>query len=537
MKNPFSTLFSLTLCMVLANSSLLAQNASDALRHSQFGISGSARALGLGGAYSAVGGDLASATLNPAGLAVYRQSTFSITPQFLVSNANSSFLDATDSRQRTQMSVPSWGFTFTGKNYYEVGGQRREVEEGLKTYTFAIGVNQIENYTRTIDVTGFNTESSISDFFSELANAEGRSRDDISPNSLAGLAALTYVVDTLLNEPARYYPAVNGGNVAQTLNLMEQGRRNEIFLSMAGNVEDFLYFGASLGIQTLRYEQTLFFEENDTQNRHEFLQNDPQLPLESPMNRINYENAFTTRGTGINVRLGMIIRPIDQLRIGLSVQSPTYFSLRDQFEVSLAQDYSVILPNGLPGSEELSAAVDPGLFRYSLVTPYKATLGGMFLFGKNGFLSADIEVSDFSSASFSSDDYNYRTENVDIQDLYRTTINYRLGGEIRSGIFRFRAGTALFGDPLAEEAKRYLNYQAAQNGEVLVQSISSGGRFLLTGGFGIRQPKYFFDVTLVNQRQEDVFTPYSTSSTSVFNPAAVTNTVKTSLFVTIGFTI
>lgn len=518
--------------LILTGSQLVAQNETDAFRYSQTGISGSARAMGLGGAYSAVGADLASASINPAGLAVYRNNTFSISPQFSLNRTTSDFLDGRATVGNTQLNVPSWGFTFTGKNYYETGNERREVQEGLKSYTFAIGVNQLENYNRTIDVTGFNTESSISDFFSEQANFTGETRDFINPNSFAGLGARTFVVDTLLGQPASYYPAVNGGDITQRVNLAETGRRNEIFISMAGNFEDVVYFGASLGIQTLRYTQSLFLQETDTEGQHEFLQNNPDFPLESPMNVIRYENEFSTRGTGINVSMGVIVRPTDPLRIGLSVQSPTYFNLTDQFNIDLSQEYAIILPNGNLGSEELSASIEPGQYRYSLATPFRATVGAMYLLGKAGFITADVEYTDFSAANLSAEDYDFRPENDNIQAFYRSAVNYRVGGELRSGIFRLRAGAAFHGDPLTDDLKQYLDYEDL----VSIRSISSGGKTFFTGGFGIRQPKYFLDVTLVNERQEDVYTPYSTASTEIYNPTVVSTTSSFRVITTLGFT-
>ena len=48
-----------------------AQNEIDALRFSSYSSTGTARALAMGGAFSAVGADFSSAWLNPAGLALY----------------------------------------------------------------------------------------------------------------------------------------------------------------------------------------------------------------------------------------------------------------------------------------------------------------------------------------------------------------------------------------------------------------------------------------------------------------------------------
>ena len=60
-------LLSLGFILGLSVTILFGQNEIDALRHSQSTITGTARALGTGGAFSAVGADMSSAALNPAG--------------------------------------------------------------------------------------------------------------------------------------------------------------------------------------------------------------------------------------------------------------------------------------------------------------------------------------------------------------------------------------------------------------------------------------------------------------------------------------
>jgi hypothetical protein len=61
-----------------------AQNQVDALRYSQIYPGGTARSTAMGGAFGALGGDFYSASLNPAGLGVYRSSEFTFTPELLL---------------------------------------------------------------------------------------------------------------------------------------------------------------------------------------------------------------------------------------------------------------------------------------------------------------------------------------------------------------------------------------------------------------------------------------------------------------------
>jgi hypothetical protein len=86
------------LCFLFSALSLAAvhaQTASDALRFSyipQYG--GTARTVGVGGAMGALGGDFATISMNPAGLATYRMSEFTYSPGFHAAKAGSELLNS-----------------------------------------------------------------------------------------------------------------------------------------------------------------------------------------------------------------------------------------------------------------------------------------------------------------------------------------------------------------------------------------------------------------------------------------------------------
>lgn len=61
--------------------------ASDFAELSRTHLFGTARAMGMGGAFTSLGADLTSMALNPAGLGMYRSSEFSFTPLVSVSHA------------------------------------------------------------------------------------------------------------------------------------------------------------------------------------------------------------------------------------------------------------------------------------------------------------------------------------------------------------------------------------------------------------------------------------------------------------------
>src|SRR5687768_5505014 len=90
--------FLLCIAALATGAGALAQNEVDALRYSQLTFGGSARFMGMSGAFGALGGDISSLSFNPAGIAVYRKNEFSFTPAFY-SQSTSSLYNGTGSRE------------------------------------------------------------------------------------------------------------------------------------------------------------------------------------------------------------------------------------------------------------------------------------------------------------------------------------------------------------------------------------------------------------------------------------------------------
>ena len=519
--------------------SLFGQNEQDALLHSLYSSTGSARSLGMAGAFSAVGADLSSATLNPAGLGFYRRSEFGITPAFRLANNEAEFLGTINSASKTNFGIGSWGFAFFNQVYRDDGRKREEVEKGLKSYTLAFGQNQLDNYYREVRASGYNEFSSITDMFAERAS--GRFADQLlgDPNSLEGLAFTVFAIDTLAGSINQYFPAFNNGRIDQNMQMIETGRNNEWFIAFGGNVSDRIYFGLSMGVQSIRYSQQFIFQENDVNNLHRFYQNNPlnpSFPLEFPAASLEYEDEFSTAGNGINGRFGLIYRPVDALRVGISVQTPTFLSLTDEF-------YSRIRLEGDPGIFDgaQQQETERGQFDYRLRTPYRATLGLMYLFGKQGFISADVDLTDYTAARLSTNVpinspafYDFQSENAAIQRSYKQAVNVRLGGELRADAFRFRAGAGYFGSPFSDAGSAYIPFDRF-GGAVTATENLDASRLIFSLGAGLRQPNYYLDVTLMNQRRKDKFSPYVTESQQVFNPNVISTRSTFILATSLGF--
>ena len=535
---------------------LTAQNEIDALRHSQRSLVGTARTLGMGGAFSAAGADLSAASINPAGLGVYRSSTFVISPGFNTVNNRASLLEKTQNQGQTFMTLPSVGVAFTNLNYYDNGEDRYEQQAGLKSYTFAFGYNQLENYRRNgLAVGGFNPYSSISQMFAE--QAQGIPFGNLPFDSYPEIAFSTFVIDTVAGTSDTYFPAYSEGQIEQTFQLEESGRRNEWYAAIGGNFGDKLYLGASVNLQSVRYENTFNFNESDVDGLYEVydpnqdnfpLPGDPGFDLEIPSIALQFTDQYTTRGSGLGGQVGLIYRPVDALRVGLSAQTPTYLTLTDQFSSTLSHDF-------FDGVENTNSSIETELaeYTYSLFTPYRLTGGLMVLVNKAGFITVDAEYVDYSSAELSSgvssinnpDFYDFNAENQRIDELYRGVVNFRMGGEARLGIFRLRAGYAYYPSPFEGQGEEYLtlvpnmdDYReltGSDPADAVVPQSLDGSRTFLTVGAGIRQPNFFLDVSLVNQQQADKFSPYTLADPTQYVPTIVNQVSRNTINASMGF--
>src|SRR5690606_7033542 len=133
---------------------------------------------------------------------------------------------------------------------------------------------------------------------------------------------------------------------------------------------------------------------------------------------------------GFNLKAGLIYRPSDVVRFGASIQSPTFYSLHDEFTTELSSEFD---PGYLPGTNtSVANELLPGEFDYSLTTPFRANAGVALFASKYGFLTADVEFVNYSQGRLNSDfDGSLRNVNNDIKAAYGKAVNYRVGLEGR----------------------------------------------------------------------------------------------------------
>ena len=296
----------------------MAQEPADALRYSMMGHGGSARTRAIGGAVVSLGGDITAAAVNPAGLAFFKTSEFVFTPTLGFNNTKINYLDNQSSNKKTAFDISNFGFILPKEG---------SVNGNWRNFTVGLGMNRRANFNNQTTLKGTNNESSYSEkYLEELINKNVTNPNDAANNFPYGasLALNTFLIDTLSGPGgtvAGYKSlATPQTGVVQQQNIVTRGGINDYFIAASGNFMDRLFVGGGITFSQLKFERTSTYREDDaTSNK---------------TNNFNYfetTETLLTEGIGVGVNLGIIVRPIDQIRIGAAFHSPVLYNMDDLY--------------------------------------------------------------------------------------------------------------------------------------------------------------------------------------------------------------
>lgn len=445
-----------------------AQNEQDALRFSSFQTGGTTRSLSMGGAFGAIGGDFSSLAINPAGLGIYRKGEFAFTADFNTNQSEASYLNSSTPDRGYKMGLSHFGFV--------IPITMNRQNSGISGISFAIGYNKLKDYGQDITMKGVNNANSLTDEFVYTANHTSE-WDPFTD----GLAWETYLID-YDSLAGVYYSDFDGSSYGQTQrrSVSSSGSLGEFDFSMAANLSDKLFLGVTMGVQRANYTEVWEHSETDPDDVINFFE------------KFTYRNELNTQGTGVNFKLGLLAKPIEFIRLGASIQTPTVLKLNDYFQSSMATD----LDDG-QGTHEYEAT---GEFDYTITTPLRATASAAFIFKQLGLISVDYEFVDYTAANLSSSDYDFIDENEAVSERFRATSNLRIGAELHLASYYLRGGLSSYGNPYAE-------------GE------PNAGKNLttLSGGLGYRDNNFYVDFGLARSTWSQEYFLYGSNSASVDN--------------------
>lgn len=514
------------LCIsVFAGLPLIAQVPEDAIRMSWNAPSGTARQQAIGGAMGSLGGEITSLYVNPAGLGFFKTSEFVLSPSVSFLKGKSNYLgDFSSAEKQNNFNLGTTGFVF---------GSSGNRPSRWNSTAFSIAINRTANFNGRSFYQGVNDYSSFSEAFAEEFSQSGLPINVVlytAPLSLGTkLANYTYLIDTLtvngdievIGLPQRSAILSNSDAVVlQENDIQTRGGITELALGYAANMDDRIYIGGGLGIPIVNYERSATLRETDASG-----------DADNDFNYASYQEDYSSKGIGINAKLGLIFKPANQIRAGLSVHSPTLYGLREKTTGRIEADLEGYLRD--PGLSIANAdsiytqfGADIPEYRFDLVSPWKFLISGSYFFTESddvtqqkGFITADIEYvthgsSRFSSADQTGDNAYFRAVNEGVKYAYKGAFNFRAGGELKFSTFMTRLGFAWYGKPYDDKELK-------------------ASRMNISGGLGYRDKGIFVDLAYIYSMHKDVHFPYRLADKA--NVFANLKNNSSNVLLTVGF--
>lgn len=421
------------------------QGALDALPLVENHMKGTARYTAMAGAFGALGGDISTIRQNPAGLGIYRSSEITLTAGLNFYN------NSTTSNSRTNKNTD---FYFSGDNLGFVGTIQFR-NNALRTLNFGVSYINIANFDNKYRADWNNISSSLTQLIATQTTESGFLPSQLSyPESgnynpydhcpwLSVLAYNGYLINPI-NGDNSDYNAIYQPNQQTTGNAYlynrTKGSIDEYDINVSGNVSDMLYWGITLGITNIDYRLESHYGET-LQNAVLYEGNDLNA-LTPTLVSANYDlaNTLKTSGYGFGLKLGLIFRPVQFLRIGFAYHSPTYYQMTDTYWGGLG--YNVGTYSGSATDDNYT---DIGSTKYNCQTPWRVIGSIAGVIGKVALISVDYEYSNAKNIHYGSNysytDYTLTNENILTHLQGMSTV--RVGGEIRAtSALSLRAGYA-----------------------------------------------------------------------------------------------
>lgn len=363
---------------------------------------GTARSMALGGAFTSLGADLASMSINPAGLGMYRRNEIVLTPMMTFQSSETPGTMSYAKNGKNRFSMANFGAAF---NAYEGTGT-------LTSFTVGVGLNRIADFnsrhsfkTDTPYAGGSVWAPTIADIFGQqlgqagiFPNGDGKLGYDTT-NPYFWPAVLGYngfMISPYYDPDTKesvYVPDCIGSNasILHYLDVVNSGSINEFTLSAGANLNNIVYIGATIGIQSVHKSTSVYYGEDYRYDNGPAANSAGEL-LETQLDYADLYQKSVLDGSGVNFKLGVIVRPTEHLRIGLAFHTPTYYSLERRYYGDITtQLYNNTTKDTEINQDGTPSQDDMGGNSWCFTSPARLLLGISYTFGNFGLVSVDYE--------------------------------------------------------------------------------------------------------------------------------------------------
>lgn len=442
--------------LAMAAVAAVAQTQYDAARFSGSELNGTARFVGMGGAMSALGADISVIGTNPAGIGLFRSHDLSLSFGFNKNVTNSNLGGTEVKDERTRASFDQLGFVYSTK----IGNKT-----DLRYFNIGFNYHKMANFNRQFSSRGNLNGSSLSWQMQDMMLGTGAYQNQASYDALldaenpytssayygtpflGSMGVRTGLVDDVTGNDGSF--GMMGWNGASgDYYSREEGGINAYDFNLSFNVQDRFYFGVTLGVYDVNYSRYSSYYETVLDDKG------------NDNGSFQLNNWFTTDGAGLDLKLGVIVRPMEYspFRIGFAVHTPIWYSLNDRYTATLGTD---ILAFPEKYTENLSDYYAPDasyLLEYQLATPWKFNVSMGTTFSNVLAMDAEYEFANYAKARYKdAGGYDLAAANEAVDKYLKNVHTFRIGMEAKfTPQFSFRAGYNYVTSPIADNSARYV---------------------------------------------------------------------------------
>ena len=262
-------------------------------------------------------------------------------------------------------------------------------------------------------------------------------------------------------------PSAFEGHLYETI-----GHRSKLNLGIGGNYDNKIYIGAAVNFSSVnieQYDEVKVSSLNTGKAKYFSRQNTPYI-----------EDA-----DGFSLSLGVIGKLSNAVRLGASIESPTWYSIDREYNYYRING-SVLSINGYTESRT---------FR----TPTKLTLSGAFIPNKHFAFNVDYRV-DLGKPNFGGGAADVQLNNF-YESTYKAQHEVRIGGEYRINSFRIRGGYDFTTSPFKDNTETMLD----NNANVVSGKLSNyivGKTQVISAGIGYDFKLFYIDASYQHRTHE-----------------------------------
>lgn len=533
MMNQMQKLISIAALALTVSLSATAQDTYESGRLLGSDLNGTARYVGMGGAMEALGADISTMSSNPAGIALFRRSSVSATVGIVAQADVQKLLE--DDWKKTRLSFDQFGFVYSNRisrsSYINVGFNYHKSRNFSQILNAANSLRNASANGLTYDKADrenvrkggfywdFNKQGDVIGYENETSDYRAQTFSQMDYLNINAL-----MLESNEDNAAIYYNNADEYDFSR----QHKGWINDYDFCVSGNHNDRIYWGITVGIHDVDYRGTSAYSE-------------ALVDQAGDAGIVDYIDERRIDGTGIDVKAGVIFRPVEAspFRIGAYIATPTWYELTTTNDTYLLNDTKYGEWDDMWTGESYD-------FRY--FTPWRFGLSLGHTVGTQLAVGLTYEYADYGSAKNrilnDYSDYDGYTRSYTDDPMARNT------DDVLKGTHLIKAGVEF--KPLPELSVRagfnYISASYNKNG-YRDQTLDSPGvayasttdyvnwdaTYRYTCGLGYRAGQWNFDLAYQYSQTKGDFHPFQPYGSNYDSGVAQVSNKRHQALLTVGY--